>query len=386
MTTGERASIHIWTMAPSLFLALFILDGCGESITYVPPPPPKVSVASPLQRNVTLYLDATGNTTAVNTADLVARVAGFVEAIKYSDGAFVKKGTVLFVIEQKPYELKLQAAKASEDNARATLVKAEADYQRQAALVPSGSASKAALDNAVGTRDSAKASLDQAIANTRQAELDYGYTSVTAPFDGIVTARKVSVGSYVGSSPTVLATIVQLDPIYVNFSVNEQDVLRIRAEIRARGLTPEDLKKVPVEIGLQTDTGFPHTGKLDYFSPTMDASTGTLTARAILDNPKHVLLPGLFVRVRIPTEKQQDALLVPDSALGTDQGGRYLLVVNKDNVVEQRKVEIGALEGALRVINKGIGRDDRVIVGGLLRAIPGQKVEPQTASATAAKS
>ncbi len=386
MTTGERASIHAWTMAPPLFLALVILAGCGESNTYVPPPPPKVSVASPLQRNVTLYLDATGNTTAVNTADLVARVAGFVEAIKYSDGAFVKKGTVLFVIEQKPYELKLQAAKASEDNARATLVKAEADYQRQAALVPSGSASKAALDNAVGTRDSAKASLDQAIANTRQAELDYGYTSVTAPFDGIVTARKVSVGSYVGSSPTVLATIVQLDPIYVNFSVNEQDVLRIRAEIRARGLTPEDLKKVPVEIGLQTDTGFPHTGKLDYFSPTMDASTGTLTARAILDNPKHVLLPGLFVRVRIPTEKQQDALLVPDSALGTDQGGRYLLVVNKDNVVEQRKVEIGALEGALRVINKGIGRDDRVIVGGLLRAIPGQKVEPQTASATAAKS
>lgn len=381
---GSPASGHNGWKFFSAFLALVSLAACGEQNTYVAPPPPKVTVAQPVKRTVTHYLEATGNTAAVNTADLVARVAGFVQAIKYDDGAFVKKGTVLFVIEQQPYELKLQAAKASQDNAKATLVNAEADYKRQAALVPSGSASKAALDNALGTRDSAKASLNQAIANTKQAELDYGYTSVAAPFDGIATARKVSVGAYVGSgsAPTVLATIVQADPIYVNFDVSEQDVLRIRAEIRKRGLTPEDLKKVPVEIGLQIEQGYPHVGHLDYASPTVDASTGTLAARAELDNPNRVMLPGMFVHVRVPTSKEDNALLVPDSALGADQSGRYLLVVGKDNVVEQRNVEIGVREGALRVIEKGIEPEDRVIVSGLLRAVPGQKVEPQNASST----
>ena len=211
---------------------------------------------------------------------------------------------------------------------------------------------------------------------------------MVAPFDGIVTARKVSVGEYVGanSSPTVLATIVQLQPIYVNFSISERETLRIREQIRQRGMTPEDLRKVPVEVGLQNEEGYPHRGTLDYVSPTVDASTGTLAGRAILENPNRVLLPGLFVRVRVPTGKQDDALLVPDTALGSDQSGRYVLVVNKDNVVEQRKVEIGTIEGTLRVITKGIAADDRVVVAGLLRAVPGQKVDPQTAApATAAK-
>jgi RND family efflux transporter MFP subunit len=345
-------------------------------------------VAPPVKRNVQLYLQSTGNTAAVNSADLVARVSGFVQSIDYADGDLVKKGAVLFVIEPEPYRLKLEQAKASEANARATLVKAEADYDRQAALVPSGSASKAALDNALGTRDSAKASLDQAVASTKLAENDLSYTSVTAPFDGIVTARKVSTGAYVGSSgsTTVLATIVQTHPIYVNFSINEQDVLRIRAEVRKRGLTPEDLKKVPVEIGLQTDEGYPHKGHLDYATPTLDASTGTVTARAIVDNPDRVMLPGMFVRVRLPRGRDEDALLVPELALGADQSGRYLLVVNKDDVVEQRNVEIGALDGTMRVIEKGIGPQDRVIVSGLLRAVPGQKVDPQSpASAPGAK-
>jgi RND family efflux transporter MFP subunit len=382
---GAPTSRRNWRTTAAALLTLATLAACGEQNTYMAPPPPKVTVAKPVKQTVTHYLEATGNAAAVNTADLVARVAGFVQAIKYNDGEFVKKGTVLFVIEQQPYQLKLQAAKASQDNAKATLVKAEADYQRQAALVPSGSASKAALDNALGARDSAKASLDQAVANTKQAELDYGYTSVAAPFDGIVTARKVSLGAYVGSSPTVLATIVETDPIYVNFTVNEQDVLRIGVEIRKRGLTPEDLKKVPVEVGLQTEQGYPHVGHLDYSSPTVDASTGTLAARAVLDNPDRVMLPGMFVRVRVPTTKEDNALLVPDAALGTDQSGRYLLVVGKDNVVEQRNVEIGVREGTLRVIEKGIKPEDRVIVSGLLRAVPGQKVEPQNAAVPSAK-
>jgi len=364
----------------AVLASVTLLAACGEKNTYVAPPPPKVTVASPVTRPVTRYLESTGNVAAVNTADLVARVSGFVQAIKYNDGDAVKKGQVLFVIEQKPYELKLQQAKAAEDSAKANLVSAQANYQRQADLVPSGSASKATLDNAVASRDSAQAAVDQAIASTKLAQNDLDYTQVTAPFDGIVSARKVSVGAFVSGTGNPLASIVSTDPVYVNFSVGERELIGIRAMIAERGLTPEDLKKVPVEVALQTDTGYPHKGTLDYAAPTVDASTGTLAGRAILNNPNNVLLPGLFVRVRVPLGPPKDALLVPDTALGTDQAGRYLLVVNKDNVVEQRRVELGPLDGTLQVIDKGVAADDRIIVNGMLRAVPGQKVDPQTAA------
>jgi RND family efflux transporter MFP subunit len=369
--------------AATIFTAALLLAGCGEQNAYVAPPPPKVTVAPPLKKPVTRYLEATGNVAAVDTADLVARVSGFVEAIKYEDGATVKKGQVLFVIERKPYELKVQQAKAAEDSARASLVKAQADYQRQADLVPSGSASKAALDNSLGTRDSAQASLDQATASTKLAENDLAYTQVAAPFDGVVTARKVSVGAFVSGTGNPLASIVSTDPIYVNFSIGEQQTIRIRAMIAERGLTPAELKKVPVDVSLQTETGYPHKGTLDYAAPTVDPSTGTLAGRAVLANPDHVLLPGLFVRVRIPLGPPKEELLVPDTALGTDQSGRYLLVVNKDNVVEQRRVVLGPLDGTSQVIDKGLALEDRVIVNGLLRAVPGQKVDPQPAPAPA---
>ena len=187
----------------------------------------------------------------------------------------------------------------------------------------------------------------------------------------------MSIGELVGASspPTELATIVQLDPIYVNFNVSERDVLQVRADLARRGETMANLLGTPVEVGLQTESGYPHKGKLDYVAPTVDPSTGTLAARASLANADRVLLPGYFVRVRIPAQEQQPALLVPDVALGSDQGGRYVLVVNKDNVVEQRKVEAGQLVGDLRVIDKGLTKDDRVVVGGIMRAIPGQKVD-----------
>jgi RND family efflux transporter MFP subunit len=266
------------------------------------------------------------------------------------------------------------------------LKQTEAEYERQADLSSRQVASKQALDNALANRDAAQAKLKQAQVDTKQAAINFGYTQVKAPFDGIVTARLVSLGEFVGASgPTQLATIVQTDPIYVNFSISEQEVLRVRAEIRRLGLTPADLKKVPVEVGLQSDEGYPYQGMLDYAAPTVSPSTGTLAVRAILQNPKQVLLPGYFVRVRV-AEDPQDALLVPDVALGSDQGGRYVLVVNKDNVVEQRKVTLGPRVGELRAIDSGIKADDRVVVAGILRAIPGQKVDPQlrTAAATPA--
>jgi len=368
------------------FLLPVLLAGCGESNTYVPPPPPKVTVAPPVKKTITRHLQATGNTAAVNTANLVARVPGFLETIDYRDGDFVKKGTVLFTIERETYELKYKQAQAAEQSARATQIQTQAEYERQADLVPRGAASKSALDNALANRDSAQANYLQAQINTKLAAINFDYSSVTAPFDGIVTARTVSVGEYVGatSTPTVLATIVQLDPIYVNFSVDEQQVIRIRAGMRERGITPEDLRKIPVNVGLQSEEGYPHVGTLDYAAPNIDPSTGTLAVRAILQNGQRALLPGYFVRVQVPMGEQADALLVPNTALGADQSGRYLLVVGKDNVVEQRKVETGQLDGTLRVIEKGLSPTDQVIVSGLLRAIPGQKVDPQTATAAEA--
>jgi len=362
----------------SVASAAIALSACEQN-TFVPPPPPKVDVAAPLQKNITRFIDATGNTAAVKSVDLVARVQGFLQSIDYRDGTFVKQGTTLFTIEPETYKLKLEQAQAAEMGAQASLKQADADFKRQSDLVARQAVSQSTLDTSTANRDNAQANLQQAQANTRIAQVNYGYTNVTAPFDGIVSAHLVSVGELVGvSSPTQLATIVALDPIWVNFNVNELDVLRVREEARRRGMSVEDMRKVPVEVALQTDTGFPHKGTLDYISPTLNQSTGTIAVRGILNNPGRVLLPGFFVRVRVPFEQQQNALLVPDVALGADQAGRYVLVVNNDNVVEQRKVTTGPLEGNLRVIETGLKADDKVVVGGLLRAIPGQKVDPQT--------
>ncbi len=358
-------------------VAFVALSACEQN-TFVPPPPPKVEVGLPVQRTITHYFETTGNTAAVKSVDLVARVQGFLQSIDYEDGTFVKQGTTLFTIEPETYKLKLEQAQAAEAGAQASLKLAEADFKRQSDLVARQAVSQSTLDTSTSNRENAQASLQQAQVNTRIAQVNYGYTGVVAPFDGIVSAHLVSVGELVGaSSPTQLATIVALDPIWVNFNVNERDVLRIREEARKRGITVADLTRLPVEVGLQTETGYPHKGNLDYVSPTLNQSTGTLAARGILANPDRTLLPGFFVRVRVPIDQQQAALLVPDAALGSDQAGRYLLVVNGENVVEQRKVIIGQLEGGLRVIESGLKPDDRVVIAGLLRAIPGQKVDPQ---------
>lgn len=364
---------------PRISLVIFslaALTACEQN-SFVPPPPPKVDVGVPVQRTITRYLTATGNTAPFKSVDLVARVQGVLQTISYEDGAFVKQGTTLFTIEPETYKLKLEQAQAAEAGAQASLKQTEADFKRQSDLVTRQIVSQATLEQSTSARDNAQANLQQAQINTKIAAVNYGYTNVTAPFDGIVSAHLVSVGELVGAaSPTQLATIVAFDPIYVNFNVNEQDVLRIRAAAAKRGMTPKDLKDTPVEVGLQTEAGYPHTGKLDYASPTINQATGTLAVRGIFQNASRVLIPGYYVRVRVPLDKQ-DALLVPDVALGSDQAGRYVLVVNKENVVEQRKVQTGPLEGELRVIESGLKADDPVVIAGLLRAIPGQKVDPQ---------
>ena len=379
-STGRQSAAaisHVFLRIVFVIFACVASSACEQN-SFVPPPPPKVDVGIPVARTITRYLEATGNTAPIKTVDLVARVQGFLQSIDYQDGAFVKEGATLFTIEPETYKLKLDQAQAAEAGAQASVKQAEADFKRQTDLVARQAVSQATLDTSTSNRDNAQANLQQAQVNTRIAEVNYGYTKVVAPFDGIVSAHQVSVGELVGAaSPTQLATIVAFDPIYVTFNVNEQDVLRIRAEARRRGLTADDLKQVPIEVGLQTEPGYPHVGKLDYAAPTINRSTGTLAVRGLLPNADRVLLPGYYVRVRVPLAQQEGALLVPDVALGSDQSGRYVLVVNGDNVVEQRKVQAGPVEGDLRVIESGLKADDRVVIAGLLRAIPGQKVDPQ---------
>ncbi len=357
---------------------LVLLTGCGQENRFIAPPPPKVTVQLPVQQTVTPYLEATGNTAAVNTVKLVARVQGYVQEIKYQDGAAVKKGTPLFIIEPQPYKVQLEQAQAAEEGAKATLVNAEAEFTRQQELQAKDVSTQANLDKARANRDTAHANVLQAQANRQTAEINLGYTTVEAPFDGVVTARKVSVGELVGGDqPSQLASIVQLNPIWVWFNLSERDVQRVRAQMAERGVTVAELiGKIPVEIGLQTETGYPHKGLLDYVSPEVNQSTGTLQVRGIFDNPTPALLPGYFVRVRVPLRPEQ-ALLVPEVAVGSDQGGRYVLTVNADNVVEQRRVQLGQTVGQMRVVESGLQPDERVVVSGILDAIPGQKVDPQ---------
>ncbi len=356
--------------------------GCKKSNQYAPPPPPKVSVAKPLAQKITRYLEETGNTTAFASVDLVAREQGFLQGISYTDGAEVKAGDILFTIEPPPYQAKLNQAQAAEASAQATLVDAQANFVRAESLQRNSVASVQSLDDARAQRDTAQANVAQAQANTQIAAINYSYTRVLAPFDGRVSAHLVSVGDLVGTQPTKLATIVQIKPIYVTFNVSEQVVIRIRGAALREGRRVESVQTIPVEIGLQGENGYPHSGHMDYVAPTVDASTGTLVVRGVLENADGVLLPGYFARVRVPLETGVEALLVPDAALAADQGGRYLLVVGADHVVAQKHVTTGPLRGTLRVIETGLAADDLVVVDGLQRAVPGQTVEPATVNLT----
>ncbi len=371
---GQRA-----TAAIALGVML-LLVGCKPENKFAPPPPPRVQVAPPLEQKITRYVEATGNLSPVNQVDLVARVSGFLQEIGYRDGEMVKQGNKLFVVEPRPYLNQLQEAQATQAAAAAQLKQAEAEYVRQSQLGKQDFASQSVVDQALAKRDAARASLQQATASTENAAIQYTYTQVNAPFDGAVSAHLVSVGEYVGgTTPTKLATIVQRDPIWVQFSLSEQDVQRIREGMAKRGVKIDPVGTVPVEVGLQTDTGYPYQGLIDYVAPAIDASTGTLALRGQLKNPENRLLPGYFTRVRVPLGRDIDAMLVPDVAIGTDQLGRYVLVVNDQNVVEQRRITVSDVVGENRVVETGLKSGEKVVVNGIQRAVPGQKVTPEAA-------
>lgn len=368
-------------------MASLLLAACSEENKYVAPPPPQVTVAAPVQQAVTRYLKFTGNTASINTVDLVARVEGFLMSIDYKDGAVMKKGDRLFLIQQDTYQADLDQAKAQLASAQAQLTNTQAEYQRQSTLGQQDFSSQATVDKARAAMEEAVASVDAAKANIEIATINLGYTTVLAPFDGIVTRHLADVGQLVGhSQPTTLATIVQMNPIYAYFNISENQVLRIKEALAAQGRTIEEVKQIEIDIGLQDEGDeYPHKGRLDYVSPEIDPATGTLLVRGVFDNPKLALLPGLFVRVRIPAQKIPDAYLVDDTAIGTAQQGKYVLVVNKDNVVEQKIVTVGQQIGDYRVIESGLSAEDRVVIGGVQRATPGSKVDPVEAKPDEAK-
>lgn len=381
---------HFWAFGRAILILFLLaaLPACGEENKYEPPPAPKVGVAQPDKRPVTRYLELTGNTMALDKVELVARAVGFLREINYKDGSMAKKGDVLFIIEPAPYEAKVLQAEAEVAAAKAGADYAEAEFQRQDSLrrtTQFGWQSK--FYEAQKNRDETRANLQKAQATLDLAKIELGYTKVAAPFDGIVTTHLAAIGALVGgSSPTQLATILQLDPIYATADLSEAEVLRIIAD--PKGISTADLGKIPIELQLMNETGYPHKGVIDYISPEVDPSTGTLRVRGVFPNPDYALLPGLFAHVRVPPSQgpEQEALVVAETALGSDQAGRYVLVVDKNDVVDKRSVTVGPAVGDMRVVEKGLTAQDRVIVTGLSRAIPGQKVTPEAvASAGSSK-
>jgi membrane fusion protein, multidrug efflux system len=367
-------------------IAAAALAGCGSKNTYVQPPPPKVTVAQPLQQPVTLYLELTGNTASYRTANLVARVQGFLESIDYKDGAAVKTGAQLFGIERAIYQAQLDQAKAQLAKDQSVLTQAQSNLKRYQTLRQQNSiAAQQAEDQAFVVQQN-QATVDLDKANVDTANINLGYTRVLAPFDGIVTNHLVDIGTLVGVAGTVtpLATIVQTDPIYVNFTASEPQVLAIQHNLAEQGknLRTTGLSDIPVEIGLQNEEGYPHKGRMDYVSPQLDTATGTLAGRGLFDNKDHALLPGLFARVRIPVGRQDKALLTRDDAIGTSQEGSYVLVVGADNVVQRKVVKTGQKQGQLRIIESGLAPGDWVVTEGVQRAFPGAKVEPQQTKLT----
>ena len=364
-------------------IAALALAGCGSKNAYVPPPPPKVVVAQPLQEPVTLYAFLTGNTLPFKSVNLVARVQGYLESIDYKDGAAVTKGKQLFGIERDVYQAQLDQAKAQLAHDEGVLAQAQANLTRYQTLLKQNSIARQQAEDQAFVVLQNKATVELDKANVETASINLGYTRVLAPFDGAVTNHLVDVGALVGvSGPTTLAIIVETDPLYVYFTASEPQVLAFRRRNAEAGhpVSSTDLTRVssiPVEIGLQGEEGYPHKGHLDYVSPQIDAATGTLTLRALFENKDHVLLPGVFVRVRTPTGYQEKALLTRNDAIGTSQEGSYVLVAGPDNVVERRVVKPGQQVGKLRVIESGLDPSDWVVTEGVQRAIPGAKIAPQ---------
>jgi len=371
----QRSAIRFATARATPLALLVALSGCDRDPVFVPPAPPKVTVATPSTQDVQDEASFTGQTAAVVSVDLVARIPGFLQEAKVTDGADVQQGQELYLIEPGQYEAQVDLAQATIEEHQALLKSAEAEYERQQTLQSKGVSTAANYDKALADRDAQRADVAQAQANLKLAQINLGYTKVAAPFAGRMGRRLVDPGQLVGEgSATKIATLSRIDTIYVYFTINERDIPRLQQAMKQRGLTREALRTVPVYAGLSNEDGAPHQGRLDFVDTGLDATTGTLQARAVFDNADRMLIPGLFVRLRIPLGPARPASMVPETAIGHDQIGSYVLVVGENGVVATRRVTIGSSRKGMIEVKSGVSATDRVVVNGLQNATPGRTV------------
>jgi len=369
-----------------VFATLGASCGQGQTLGGAPPPPPTVTVATPIKRTVSDFDEYVGRFVPVDSVEIRARVSGYLDSVHFKDGQMVKKGDLLFTIDKRPFQNAVAQARANLATAKSNLAYTKSDLERGQSLVTAKTITEQTFEQRSQAFRNAQASVSGAEAALRQAGLDLEFTELRAPMDGRIGDRRVSPGNVVagGTIPTttLLATIVSTDPIHFEFTFDEASYLRYERlakdgrDVASRGAS------VPVALKLIDETDFKHKGRMDFVNNVIDSTTGTIRVRALFDNPNGVFTPGMFARVRVPASPPYAALLAPDSAIGSEQTRKYVLVVDPDNKVAERFVTLGQLTpDNLRVIKSGLGPDDRFIVDGLLRARPGQKVNPQAQGA-----
>lgn len=366
-----------------LGLLVTSLSGCGQVNEYQAPPPPTVTVSQPIQKTVVNFLEETGTTEAVALVDIRARVRGYLEQVEFEPGVDVEEGQRLYVIEQRPYRNSVDVAQADLDAKRVELERADIELKRNQKLFKENAASERALVTAEADFKAAQAVVDAAQATLDQAKLDLEYTEVRSPIAGRVGKTLVKEGNLVGEEDaTHLTTVTTYDPIYANFNISERQLLEIMSRAPREERDRVDIGKIPVFLQRANDDDFRFEGRMNYADLAVDQSTGTFMVRGLFPNPDRTIIPGLFVTVRLPIGVQENALLVPERAVASDQAGRFVLIVNSENVVERRNVVVGAKHGELVVIEQGLVADDWVVTDGIQRSRPGVKVDPSQTELT----
>lgn len=360
-----------------LILLAFTPLGCKPANQFVPPPPPTVSIAQPVQQDVVNSIEFTGTTRAVKSVEIRARVTGYLDKVVFKDGADVKEGQLLFVIDQAPFEAERDISAANLQKAEATLELAKANLARTTQLAKQNASSAQQVDLSQAERSTAEANVKAAEAQLKQAELNLSYTEIRSPINGRIGSHMIDEGNLVQSEQSVLAIIESVDPIHVYFYVGERDLLWFMQMLRENKI-PDPATTPPVlEMRLENETEYKHKGHLDYRALGIDPQTGTVLRRALFPNADGFLIPGLFVHIRAPIGTGLPKLLIEERAIGTDQRGEYILIVNDKNVVEYRAIKTGIAVGDLRVIEEGVTKDDWLVVNGLQRARPGSTVAPE---------
>jgi RND family efflux transporter MFP subunit len=364
--------------------------GCARSPSQIAPPePPVVPISLPVERQVTDYVDFTGRTNAVQSVDIRPRVTGYLVKISFKEGADVKVGDLLFEIDPRPYKAQLDQATGMVNLYQAQLKLARIVYARDRAInarVP-GSVSQEQLEQDQASVDEADARV-KAFENNREVyQLNSDFTKVVSPIDGHISRYYLTIGNLVNQDQTLLTTVVSQDPMYVYFDMDEPTLLRVRRAINEGKIKiPEPGEVLPVLMGLQGEDGFPHQGTINFLDNQVDSTTGSILVRGVFPNPRpqagvRLLSPGMFVRIRLPIGPPHKALLVIDRALGSDQGLKYVYVVDAKNEIQYRRVTTGPLqEDGLRVISSGLKPDESVVVGGLLQVRPRMRVQPDRIS------